>query len=82
MEGTTEPSTKPSQGGSTGEMTYEKYINMSGAEQQAFYASFADPMDFFDWHAAAKEEYEKNKGDIIIDGDTEIDLGDILGGKN
>ena len=71
-----------SSGGSTAEpdgITYEDYMEMTAAEQQAYYESFDDPMEFFAWLNAAKAEYEANKNDIEIGSGGSVDLGDIIG---
>ena len=74
--------------GSTGypdavkDVTYEDFINMSGAEQEALHDSFGSAKDFFDWRNALKKEYdeEQAKDQIIIDGGV-IDLEEIINGK-
>ena len=65
-----------------GKPTYEDYNAMSAEEQQAFYLSFSDPQDFFNWYNAAKEEHDKNSGDIVLGEDGVIDLEDLFGGSN
>ena len=64
-----------------GKPTYEDYNAMSAEEQQAFYLSFSDPQDFFDWYNAAKEAHDKNSGNVVLGEDGVIDLGDLFGGN-
>lgn len=81
---TTEPTEKPSEGtdatepeggnAATGATEYERYYNMSGDEQKAFIESFGSIEAFFEWHNAAKAEYEKLHPDIEIE-DGSVDLG-------
>ena len=54
---------------------------MSGTEQAAFMNTFESIPAFFEWRNAAKAKYEEEQDRIEI-GDGEIDLGDIVGGKN
>ena len=59
------------------ELTYEEYIKLSEQEQTAYFNSFENPQDFFNWFQRAKAKYdEENKGqDVGEDGN--IDLGGI-----
>ena len=59
-------------------MTYEKYNAMSGAEQQAYFNTYSNPMDFFTWYNAAKAEYEASQERIEIGAGGTIDLGELL----
>ena len=61
----------------TGNTEYEKYMNMSEAEQQAYFNSYADPADFFAWYNKAKEEYEQSRDVIEVGPDATIDLGKL-----
>lgn len=61
-------------------LTYEEYMALSPEEQQAYFLSFEDPADYMAWFNQAKAEYEANKDDIVIGGDGNVDIGDILGG--
>ena len=54
--------------------SYEQYMDMSGEEQEAFFDSFENEKDFFDWFNAAKAEYEKAHPPVIIDGSTNIEI--------
>lgn len=57
---------------------YEKYIELSGAEQQKIFESYTNPQDFFDWYNAAKKEYDDKNQAIIVDGGS-INLEDYIG---
>ena len=61
----------------TGNTEYEKYMNMSEAEQQAYFNSYADPADFFAWYNKAKEKYEQSRDVIEVGPDATIDLGKL-----
>ena len=60
-----------------GSTEYEKYLAMSGDEQQAFFESFGDPAAFFAWLNNARAEYEALYPGIEI-GEGEIDLNDYI----
>lgn len=60
-------------------LDYLKYHNMSGSEQAAFINTFPSVDAFFQWYNAAKKEYEDSLTEI--DGDTTLDLGDLVGGN-
>ena len=60
-----------------GAITYEEYEAMSGAEQEAYFAQFSDPMDFFVWLDEAKAAYDAKHPSIDIGDDGNIDLGDL-----
>ena len=86
----TEPSSNSNNGQQTSQetqtpngngVTYESYNAMSAEDQQAFYLSFADPQDFFNWYNKAKEEYDKSNDNIIVGEDGVIDLEDLIGGS-
>lgn len=62
-----------------GEMTYRKFHDMTPSQQQAYVESFESLDAFFLWYAEAQEQYEKENPPIIIDGNGEIDLGEITG---
>lgn len=62
-------------------LTYEEYNAMGGAEQMAYFNSFANPEDFFLWYNAAKAKYEAEHPDIEI-ADGSINGGDIAGSGN
>lgn len=70
---------KPTESG-TGMTEYEWYNNLSGDAQMAFMESFDSIAAFFDWYNAAKAEYERLNPSIEI-GDSNIDLGDLIGGN-
>ena len=56
-------------------LTYEKFMQLSPAEQDAYFLQFADPRDYAAWLRAAKQEYENDQTSIIITGP--IDLGTL-----
>ena len=62
-------------------MDYEKFLNMTSAEQQKYVESFSDIDAFFAWYNAAKEAYEKENPPISI-GNGEINIGDIIESKD
>lgn len=55
---------------------------MSGEDQMALAEKFTDIGEFIDWLGGVKEVYdaEQEKNEIIIDGDTVIDLEQIING--
>ena len=67
--------------GDDGKMTYEKYNAMSGEDQQKYFSSYANPMDFFNWYNEAKAEYEASQNRIEIGEGGSIDLGDLINGN-
>ena len=90
-------SSKPSGGSTTGGsttggaatsgpaagITYEDYMAMSGEEQMALSEKFTDLGEFISWLGGVKDAYdaEQEKNEIIIDGDTVIDLEQIINGS-
>lgn len=48
---------------------------MSAEEQYAYYKSFDDPEEFYNWYNAAKEAYEKSHPAVVINPGDVIDLG-------
>jgi len=75
---------KPSDGSSESNpdtITYEKYLAMTPAQQQAYFATYADPLAFFAWLDQAKAEYDANQNEIEIGSGGSIDLGDLIGGN-
>ena len=87
-EDATEPSeeptetTEPTQSGNSGSVTYEEYMAMSPAGQQAFFESFGSYQDFIAWYMAAEAAYKENQDRNEVGGDGNIDIGDIIGGGN
>lgn len=82
-EPSTDPTAKPTDPAgdtpSAGELTeYERFMNMSPAEQQEFIESFPSLDDFFAWFEAAKKAHEEANPPIDV-GDGSIDMGDIMG---
>lgn len=83
---TTEPSTPvtpetPVSPAEPSKVTYEDYIAMSGAEQQEFFMTFANPADFFTWFNDGKAAYDAAHPSIEIGGNGSINLGDLIGGN-
>jgi len=64
------------------EVSYQDYLDMSAAEQQAFIMTFSDPADFFAWLNEGKAAYEAANPSIEIDGSGSIDIGDLIGKDN
>ncbi len=60
-------------------ITYEEYEAMSAEEQQAYYLSYSDPMDFFAWYNDAKAEYDAQNPGIEIGPGGSVDIGDFFG---
>ena len=55
------------------EMDYETYMSLSESEQYAFYLSFDNIQEFFEWFNAAKEKYkEEHPGVDLPDGDINL----------
>ena len=75
--GTTEPGAEEE-----ATVTYEEYLAMTAEEQMAFFNSFADPLKYVECLDKAKAEYDANQEKIEIDGDSSIDIGDIVNGQN
>lgn len=68
----------PADDGSTTQgVTYSQYHAMSAAEQQAWFESFESVEAFFVWYNEAKAVHDANDDSIIIDGNTNIDMGEI-----
>ncbi len=57
--------------------TYEQFMAMSGAQQQAFCDSFESLAEFKKWHSAALDAYNQS-GTPEVTGDASIDIGDYL----
>lgn len=53
---------------------YEVFMNMDAKEQSAFYKSFTNPDDFYDWFDAAEAEYNKLHPTIVVNEDEIIDV--------
>ena len=66
-------------GGTDGEeqTEYERYMNSSAEDQQAFYNSFSSPAEFFAWLNKAKQEYEDSRNTTQVGADATVDLGDL-----
>ena len=74
-----EPTQEPSQPAAS--MDYETYIGLTSQEQKAYRETFEDIAAFFDWYNAAKEEYDSQRTEIDV-GDGNVDLEDLMGGKD
>lgn len=61
-------------------MSYEEYIALSAAEQQAYFKRFERYEDYFTWYSKAKAEYEKKNPSVEID-DGAVNIGDLTHGK-
>lgn len=61
-----------------GELTWEAYEALTVEQKQAYFLSFADPMDFFTWQTAAKAAYDAAHPAIDV-GSGSVDLGELLG---
>lgn len=55
-------------------LSYEEYMALSPAEQQAYYESFPTLEEFIAWHNAALAEYEAGQDVPVVTGP--IDIGD------
>lgn len=64
-------------GSATQGVTYSQYQAMSATEQQAWFDSFDSVEAFFAWYNEAKAVHDANDDSIIIDGNTNIDMGEI-----
>ena len=59
---------------------YERFMNMTPAEQRAFMEDFDDIEAFFDWYNAAKFAYEQANPAIDV-GEGDINIGEIIKDK-
>lgn len=59
--------------------TWEEYLAMTPAQQEAHYLSFDSVSAYFQWRNKALQEYEDNKTVIEVGPDTEVDLGELFG---
>ena len=57
-------------------MTYEEYLAMTPAQQQAHYEQFPSLEAYIAWHNAALAEYEENQSSIEVTGG--FDIGDFM----
>jgi len=69
--------TIPATGGTTELLKWEEYQALSGPEKDAYFASFANPMDFVKWMQEAQAEYNKEHPVIEIKPGDVIDLGNL-----
>lgn len=77
----TEPQTPETAPPSENRSEYEKFQNMSAADQQEYMSSFDSIEEFFNWYNGAREEHEQMFPDIEIS-DGVVDMDQILGGNN
>ena len=63
-------------------LSFEEYLALTPAEQQAYFESFSNPADYITWYMEAEAAYNESKGDVEIEGGGSIDIGDIIGGMN
>ena len=74
----TTPAIQPTQPSANEQMGYEKFHNMSGADQQAYMGTFENLDMFFAWYNQAKAEYEAANPPIDV-GNGSVDMGDLIG---
>lgn len=67
----------PTSGGETKPLTWVEYQALSGPEKDAYFASFADPMDFVKWMQEAQSKYNEENPAIEIKPGEVIDLGKL-----
>lgn len=73
----TTPPTKPAQPEVKPQTEYERFQNMSAAEQQSHMESFDSMDDFFNWYNDAKTEHEAANPPIDV-GNGSIDMGELM----
>ena len=59
-------------------LAYSEYLEMTKEEQDAFYKSFEDPVEFFAWFDAVKAIYDEQREENHYDGGS-IDIGGMSG---
>ncbi len=62
-------------------LTYAEYIAKTPAEQQAYYETYDNFMDFVAWYNAAKAKYDAENEVNRVEGG-KIDIGEIMNEKN
>ncbi|MBQ3527179.1 MAG: hypothetical protein IJA52_01290 [Clostridia bacterium] len=60
-------------------MTYAEFIELSAVEQQAYFESFDNIQDYFDWYNDALEKYEEEQNKI--EGSGSVNIGDLIDGN-
>ncbi len=62
------------------DITFKQFLELSGAEQEAFADSFASLDEFADWYRAAQkaQEEEDKKNENYVVGDGSIDIRDYI----
>ena len=63
-------------------LSYEEYLNMTPQEQQDHYLTFPSITEYMAWLDAAKQAYEDSLDRIEIEGDGNLDIGDIIEGMD
>ena len=53
-------------------------MELTPAQQQAFFESFSNPMDYINWYNTAKAAYDAAQKDNEITGNGSVDLGDLV----
>lgn len=53
-------------------ISYGEYLEMTPAQQQAYFLQFTDPQDYIAWLSSAKEAYEATKDSVIATGDVTL----------
>jgi len=61
-------------------ISYEEYWAMSGTEQQAYFESFPNVEDFFNWYNEAKAAYEASHPEAGEGDRPDINVGPLLPG--
>ncbi len=57
-------------------LTYEEFLALSNADQQAYFFCFDDPLDYAQWLRRAQQDYEAGKAEIVVTGP--VDFGDLV----
>lgn len=76
----TQPSDTESSGMPSELLTYEEFLALTPAEQQAYFFLFEDPLDYARWMQKAQQEYEDGQTSIIVTGP--VDLSTLPTGGN
>ena len=68
-----EPADKPKD-----PLTFEEFLKLTPAEQEAYMNSYEDIMDFLEWYRTAEEQYKEERPGVDIGGGGDIDIGDFI----
>lgn len=60
-------------------LTFEEYLALSSAEQQAYFESFPSIQEYIAWYNAAQKEYEDSQNKVEVSGD--VNIGDFVNGS-